>query len=67
VLDLKSNSSGQGQLVFEPPLRASPADNAPISIYRPMARYILATDEVAWDTRQGLFSDFTLDFIEDIP
>jgi len=66
VMDLKSNASGQGQLVFDPPLRNSPSDNAPVAIYRPMAKFILTTDEVSWETRAGLFSDFQLDFVEDI-
>ncbi len=64
--DLNSNSSGQGHLMFEPPLRSSPADNAPISIYRPMGRFLLAEEEIGWSSRPGVLSDFSLSFVEDI-
>lgn len=66
VANLDSNSAGEGYLQFEPPLRSSPADNAPIAVYRPMSRFILASDEVSWETRGGLFSDFSLEFVEDV-
>lgn len=42
--DLDSNAAGYGQLVFEPALRASPADNTPVCIYRPQGRFMLAQD-----------------------
>jgi hypothetical protein len=64
--DLNSNASGQAHMMFEPSLRASPADNAPISIYRPMARFLLAEDEVSWGSRPGILSDFSVSFVEDI-
>jgi hypothetical protein len=64
--DLNSNASGQAHMMFEPPLRASPADNAPISIYRPMARFLLAEEEVSWGSRPGILSDFSVSFVEDI-
>jgi hypothetical protein len=66
IADLNSNSSGAGYLMFEPGLRASPADNAPIAFVTPMARFMLASDETSWSTKAGLFSDFQLDFVEDI-
>lgn len=64
--DLNSNASGQAHMMFEPSLRASPSDNAPISIYRPMARFLLAEEEVSWGSRPGILSDFSISFIEDI-
>lgn len=64
--DLNSNSSGQGHLMFEPSLRSSPADNAPIAIYRPMGRFLLADEEVGWSSRPGVLSDFSVSFVEDI-
>lgn len=66
VADLNSNGSGGGYLMFEPPLRSAPADNSPIAVWRPMARFLLATGEVPWSTAPGLFSDFSFDFIEDL-
>lgn len=64
--DLNSNSSAEGQLLFEPPLRSSPADNAAVAIHRPMARFLLADEEVAWSSRPGVLSDFSLSFVEDL-
>jgi hypothetical protein len=64
--DLNSNASGQGHMMFEPALRSSPADNAPISIFRPMGRFLLAEEEVGWSSRPGVLSDFSISFVEDI-
>lgn len=64
--DLNSNASGQAHMMFEPSLRASPSDNAPISIYRPMGRFLLANEEVSWGSRPGILSDFSISFVEDI-
>lgn len=64
--DLDSNASGQGQVLFEPPLRSSPADNAPIAIHKPMGRFLLADEEVSWSSRPGVLSDFSVSFIEDL-
>lgn len=65
VADMNSDSTGAAYVMFEPPLRASPADNAPIAIYRPMSRFVLAND-ISWDTGGGQFSDFQLEFEEDL-
>ena len=64
--DLNSNASGNGYLIFEPSLRVSPSANAPVSIWRPMSRFLLANGETNWSTTPGLFSDFTLEFVEDL-
>lgn len=64
--DLNSNGSGQGTILFDPPLRSSPADNSPVAIHNPMARFLLATDTVSWDTGEGRFSSFNVEFVEDI-
>jgi hypothetical protein len=65
VFNLNANSSGQGQLIFEPALRTTPSDNAPIAIYMPTGKFMLATDTTGWDTTPGLFSDFSLEWVED--
>lgn len=66
IADLNSNSSGEGYLMFEPGLRSSPADNAPVAFVTPMARFLLATEDVGWESRPGMFSDFQLEFVEDV-
>jgi hypothetical protein len=64
--DLNSNGSGNGYLVFEPALRSSPAAGAPIAIWRPTAKFMLAGNELSWETVPGRFTGFTVDFMEDV-
>ena len=64
--DLNSDGSGNGWLMFEPSLRVAPADNAPVAIWEPRARFMLASEEVGWDTEPGHITQFQLEFIEDI-
>lgn len=66
IADLNSNSSGQGQLMFEPSVRVAPSDNAPVAFATPMARFMLDTDQVEFRTVPGLFSDFQIPFVEDV-
>lgn len=66
VADASSNVSGQATLTFEPPLRASPADNAAITTSQPTATFMLDEDAMRWVTHPpvsgglGVVSDFTL-------
>ncbi len=64
VADATANGSGEMSVTFEPPLRASPADNAAITTTRPTALFMLESDESMWTTRPGTRSDFVLSFIE---
>jgi len=64
--DLNSDSSGNGYLIFEPTLRTSPADNAPVIFRSPMGRFLLAEESTSWGTRPGILSDIELSLVEDI-
>lgn len=64
VADATANGSGQMTLTIEPPLRSSPADNAPITLIKPTAIFMFAGDETKWTTRPGKFSSFPVDLIE---
>lgn len=64
--DLNSDGSGNGYLIFEPTLRASPADNTPIVFRSPMGKFLLAEESTGWSTRPGILSDIELNLIEDI-
>jgi hypothetical protein len=64
--DLNSDSSGNGYLIFEPGLRTSPSDNAPVIFRSPMGKFMLASDSYAWETRPGIISDIELSLVEDI-
>jgi hypothetical protein len=64
--DLNSDSSGNGYLIFEPTLRVSPADNAPVIFRSPMGRFLVAEESTSWGTRPGIISDIELSLVEDI-
>jgi hypothetical protein len=65
IADVNTNASGQGYIMFEPQLRASPADNTPVIFRSPMGRFLLS-EEVGWQTRPGTLSDLSIDLVEDI-
>ena len=54
--DLNSDSSGNGYLIFEPTLRTSPANNAPVIFRNPMGRFLLAEESTSWGTRPAILS-----------
>ena len=64
VADAAADGSGNMTLTFEPPLRASPADNAPLTLVQPTATFMLLSDESKWNTQPGRFSSFPIDAIE---
>jgi hypothetical protein len=59
-----------GRLQIVPPLRTSPADNAPVILHQPMARMMLADQTVGWSnvpgTRTSALSSITVEFVEDL-
>lgn len=66
VADINSDSGGGAQALFEPPLRASPPDDAPVIFRSPMGRFLLEDEAAGWGSRPGVLSDFTLSLVEDI-
>lgn len=44
VADATANGSGEMAVTFEPPLRATPADNAPVTLTQPTAIFMLDED-----------------------
>lgn len=64
--DLNSDASGAGYIMFEPTLRAAPADNSPVVFRNPMGRFLIADDELGWSTRPGTLSDLTISLVEDV-
>jgi hypothetical protein len=61
---LNSNSSGQGYLMFEPPLRGSPADNAAVIIHQPMMRGIFVGEFPEWINEPGIITTASAEFEE---
>jgi len=61
-----ATAAGAGAMTvsFEPPLRASPADNAPITLNQPTATFMLAEDVSRWSVAPGLITSLTLSCIE---
>lgn len=69
IMTTNGNSDGAGEVLlqFRPALRSSPADNAAITITTPTGLWMLAQDTVDWSTGPGpVFSDFSIDAIEDV-
>jgi len=69
VSDANSNGSGQATLTFEPPLRASPVDNAVITVDKPkFTGMLIDDDQDMYLARTALStipdSGFTLRFVE---
>lgn len=64
VADATADGSGEMSLTIEPPLRSSPADNAAITTTRPTATFMLANDEIKWNTQPGKFTSVPIDCIE---
>ena len=64
--DANTNGSGETTLTFAPRLRSSPADDAAIETTAPTGVFMLANPTQTWNYRPGDFSDFTIEFLEDI-
>lgn len=64
VADATANGSGEMTLTLEPPLRSSPADNAPITTNKPTATFMLSEDTFRMLTRPGYFSTLAIDAVE---
>lgn len=65
VIDSSSNGSGEATLTFEPPLRASPADNAAVTVTNPVAVGMLVDDQQAgWDSGPTRYEPLTFRVLE---
>lgn len=64
--DFDTDSTGAGYLEFEPFIRTAPADNAPVIVYRPFVRMVLAQHVSAQSINTARHSGFVLDLIEDV-
>lgn len=60
VADCDSDAAGLATVVFEPPLRASPADNAAIVVNKPTAVFKLDESRSAWTTNAPGFDSFSI-------
>ena len=64
--DLRTDESGNGQIEVYPRVRTAPTDEDPVILHNPQGIFMLANPGVSWRNVPGVFSDFTLDFIQDI-
>jgi hypothetical protein len=62
--DCTADGSGNMTITFEPPLRASPANNAALTTTKPTALFILQEPETRWTTRPGKYTNIDLAFVE---
>lgn len=64
---LDSDSSGLGFLRLAYPPRVTPADNAPVMFYQPMARFVAMQNEHGWNGMPGGLANFDgLSIVEDL-
>ena len=66
TLDADTSGTGTATLTFSPRLRTSPANNDPIETTNPVGTFMLASPTQSWNYRPGSFSDFVIQFVEDI-
>lgn len=64
VEDAASDGSGHATLVFEPPLRESPADAAALTVGLATATFRVAGDDMPVVSNPGRISDITIDAVE---
>lgn len=65
ALDANSNGSGEATLTFNPPLRASPADDAAIEVDEPVGQFIMISLP-KWKSFPGIVSSFNAEWLEDV-
>ena len=64
--DVSSDGSGNATLSIIPEIHTSPSNNDALTTVNPIGLFILATPEVGWSSRPGIFSDLTIDAFEDL-
>lgn len=64
IADAVADGSGNATLSFEPPLRSAPADNAVITVNKPLAIFMLANKESNWDTVPCQITTIPIDLVE---
>ena len=64
VADSVADGSGNMTITFEPPLRSSPPHAAPITTDRPTAVFMLTEPTSLWNSRPGVFTDFSVQAME---
>ena len=62
--DATANGSGQMSLTLCFPLRASPADNAPVTYVSPTATFVLTRADRGWTVEAGRIASFSIDAVE---
>lgn len=64
VATANSDGAGESTLSFEPPLRASPADDSSLTTSSPLATFVLLESEVNWESIPGGFVSVSFSAIE---
>jgi hypothetical protein len=61
---LNSDGAGLGFLQFEPPIRTSPALDAPVIVNQPFGRFLFSGDAVGFDSEPGIWTTASAEFEE---
>ena len=64
--DVTSDGAGNATISFVPEIHTAPATNSAITISNPTGIFMLLAPENGWTNVPGVFSDMTIDVIEDV-
>ena len=64
--DFRTDEIGSGRIEVFPRVRTAASDEDPVILHKPQGIFMLAAPAVSWRNVPGVFSDFQLDFIQDI-
>ena len=64
--DTDSDGSGNVTLSIAPPIRKQPADDLIIDYTSPVNGVFMLASQAAWNTSPGIFSNFTIEAVEDV-
>lgn len=64
--DVTTDGSGNATINFVPEIHTAPADNSAIDITNPTGIFMLVQTENGWSNSPGVFSDMTIDLVEDV-
>lgn len=66
VSDCNSDSSGNVTLSIAPPIRKVPSSGIVVDYATPVSGVFMLAGPASWNTRAGIFSDFSIEAVEDV-
>ena len=66
VSDANSDASGNVTLTIAPPIRKVPSSGTVVDYATPVSGVFMLSGPASWNTRVGVFSDFSIEAVEDV-